>query len=239
VQFTTIVTNTGNVPLTNVRVTDTYPEGLTPREATRDYDQVAFASSGTLVWVIPKLDRGEAKQFDVLCLCSKPVANATTRATVTADRGVTETGQATIAIQATAGGAAAAPGGPAIPDGQLSLQIMELGDPIRVGEANDYELRITNERSVSDFKVVLRVELPDGLKFEGISGPVAGRKISPDARTIEVSPINEIRGGETLPSFHLSATGIQIGDHRIRVSVTSQLSPQGVLAEETTSVTAQ
>ncbi len=45
--------------------------------------------------------------------------------------------------------------------------------------------------------------------------------------------------GETIPSFHVEATGVQVGEHKIRVVVTSQLSPQGVVAEETTSVTAQ
>jgi hypothetical protein len=130
-------------------------------------------------------------------------------------------------------------GGLRVPDGQLRLRIVELGGPIRVGEATNYELLITNDRSVSDYNVVLRVELPDGLKFVGLAGIVAGRKVSPDGRTIEVSPIKEIRAGETHPPFQLSTTGVQIGEHKISISVTSQLSPQGVTAENTTSVTAQ
>jgi hypothetical protein len=48
-----------------------------------------------------------------------------------------------------------------------------------------------------------------------------------------------VRAGETIPSFHVEATGVQVGEYKIRVVVTSQLSPQGVVAEEATSVTAQ
>ncbi len=239
VQFTTVVTNTGNVPLTNVRVDDAYPAGLVPKEASPGSDSAAFAATGRLVWVIPKLNVGEVKQFEVLCSCSQPVASATSRATVTCDQGITKTGDATIAIRAAEGGATIVPGAPVTPEGQLKLRIVELGDPIRVGEATNYELQIENDRTVSDYNVVLRVELPEGLKFVGLAGLVAGRKVSPDGRTIEVSPIKEIRRGETHPPFQLSATGVQIGDHTLRVSVTSQLSPQGVVAEETTSVTAQ
>ncbi len=68
---------------------------------------------------------------------------------------------------------------------------------------------------------------------------MARRNVSADGRTVEVSPIREVRPGETVPSFHVAATGIQVGEHKIRVMVTSQLSPQGVVAEEATSVTAQ
>ena len=78
-----------------------------------------------------------------------------------------------------------------------------------------------------------------GLRFERLVGPVARRNVSADRRLVEVSPIREMRAGETVPSFHVEATGVQVGEHKIRVVVTSQLSPQGVVAEESTSVTAQ
>lgn len=121
----------------------------------------------------------------------------------------------------------------------MTVEISELGDPIRIGEATDYEIRIRNARAAADQNVVLQIEFPAGLRFDRLSGPVARRNVSADGRLVEVSPIREVRAGETIPSFHVEATGVQVGEHKLRVVVTSQLSPQGVIAEETTSVTAQ
>jgi uncharacterized repeat protein (TIGR01451 family) len=240
VQFSTQVTNTGNGPLTNVRLTDSYDPELEPRESTQGWDPAALAA-GQLVWMIPQLQPGETARRDVLCLCTREADNATSRVTVTADENISEVAQATLMIlpAATTPPGADSPAPAAPTAGQLSLEVFELGDPIRIGESTDYEIRIRNGRSVADKNVVLKIQFPAGLRFEGLAGPVTQRNMSADRRTVEVSPIREVRPGETVPSFHVAATGIQVGEHKIRVMVTSELSPQGVVAEETTSVTAQ
>jgi uncharacterized repeat protein (TIGR01451 family) len=237
-QFSTRVTNTGNVPLTNVRITDTYDAALEPKESTPGWDPAALAA-GQLVWIVPQLEPGAMVRRDVLCTCQQEADNAVTRVTVTTDEQVTETAEAAVRIGAGAAAGARPPGSSAPAAGQLRLEIFEVGDPIRVGEATDYEIRVRNERPVSDRNVALRIELPTGLRFERLSGPVPRRNVSADGRTIEVSPVREVRAGESLPSFHVEATGIQVGEHAIRVTVTSDLTPQGVIAQESTSVTAQ
>jgi uncharacterized repeat protein (TIGR01451 family) len=241
VQFSTRVTNAGNVPLTNVRITDVYDAAeLEPKESTLGVDAAELAASGHLVWVIPQLMPSETARRDVLCLCVRPVDNAVTRVTVTADGNISQTADASIRIlppAATPG--AGVPEAPATPTGQLTVEISELGDPIRIDEATDYEIRIRNARTVADQNVTLKIEFPAGLRFERLSGPVARRNVSADGRLVQVSPILEVRAGETIPSFHVEATGVQVGEYKIRVVVTSQLSPQGVVAEEATSVTAQ
>ena len=105
-----------------------------------------------------------------------------------------------------------------------------------MGEGTAYVISIKNQRTVADQNVVLTVELPAGLKFASLTGPGDRRNVSPDGKTIQVNPIQEVRPGETLPPFHLEATGQLPGEQVLKVTVTSRLSPQGVTAQETTTV---
>ncbi len=243
VQFSTRVTNAGNVPLRNVRIVDTYDSVLEPKESTPGVDAAELAASGRLVWTIAELPAGASARRDVLCFCAGPADRASTRVTVTADGNIAESAEASIRIlppTAAAAPGTRAPAAPTPPTGQLVVEITEMGDPIRIGDETDYEIRIRNTRAVPDQDVVLTIELPTGLRFERLLGPVARRTVRNNGRLIEVSPIREVRAGETVvPSFHVVAVGAEVGEHKIRVVVTSRLSPQGVVAEEVTSVTAQ
>ena len=148
----------------------------------------------SLVWIIPQLSPGEAARRDVLCLCQRPADNAVSRVTVTANENISETAEAAIRILPPRRRLREH----ALPDartpaaGQLTVEISELGDPIRIGEATDYEIRIRNARAAADQNVVLKIEFPAGLRFDRLSGPVARRNVSADGRLVEVSPIREV-----------------------------------------------
>ncbi len=120
--------------------------------------------------------------------------------------------------------------------GRLSVNISEYGDPIKIGEGTAYVITLKNNRPTPDQDVVVTIEMPTGLVFKTLSGPANLRNTSSDGRTIQVNPIREVRANETLPPFRLEATGRQAGEQHLKVTVTSRLSPQGVTAEETTTV---
>ena len=107
-----------------------------------------------------------------------------TRVTVTADGNISETAEAVdpdSAAAPTATPGADLPQAPPTPTGQLTVEISELGDPIRVGEATDYEIRIRNARTVADQNVVLKVEFPAGLAVS--NGSAARLRGETSART--------------------------------------------------------
>lgn len=244
VQFSNRITNTGNVTLTDLRITDYYDPELERLEASEGFDRVAWAA-GELVWMVPQLAPGETAQRDVLCLCRQAAAAALSRVTVTAAGNVTDTGEARVRIVAAptpqSPPAPPAPGAPPAVGGaareRLTLDISELGDPIKLGETTTYLLTIKNERAVPDQDVVVRIELPPGLQFESVTGPTQLRNLSPDRRIATIGAIREMRAGETLqPPYRVEVTGTQAGEHAVRVTVTSRFEPQGVTAQETTTV---
>jgi len=238
VQFSNRVTNTGNVPLTDVRISDYYDPELQRLEASEGWDRVAWAA-GELVWVVSRLAPGESIQREVLCLCRQEAEAATSRVTVTTAENVTETGQAQVRIlpASTSPAAPPPPAADATPRGRLTLDISELGDPIKIGETTTYLLTVHNERTVPDQDVVVEIELPPGLQFESVTGPTQLRSLSPDRRIVTIGAIREMRADETLqPPYRLEVAGAQAGEHTLRVTVTSRLEPQGITAQENTTV---
>jgi hypothetical protein len=189
-------------------------------------------------WRIAQLAAGEktTKQLNFLCL------NPDDRARV----------QATVASQQTAAVAAdaatqIAPGAappverpmidpPPAAAGNLKVTIADMSDPIKLGEKTSYTIELTNERAVSDRDVVLTLELGEGLKVSGASGPSAVASSSPDGRLIELAPIAEIRPGEKLPAYKIEVTAVKPGKFKARISAKSARTTTPVTAEAETTV---
>ncbi len=242
VQFSTQVTNTGNVALTNVRIAEVYDQAFMPKESTPGVDTAELASSGQLVWTIPQLQPGQTVERNVLCECRQPADAAMGRVTVSTAEGVTQEAQASVRIRP----AAAAPSNVLPPTaeapapGQLLVDISEFRNPIKIGEDTKYVITIKNDRTVPDQDIVVTIELPPGLRLKGATGPTVPRNISPTGNVVRMNSIKEMRAGEVLAEpFRIDATGVAAGEQTLRVTVTSRLSPQGTKAHKVTTVLAQ
>ncbi len=120
--------------------------------------------------------------------------------------------------------------------GDLKLTVGDLSDPIMLGGKTTIVVVVKNERAVSDENVTVTVQVSEGLKIAGATGPTGIATIAMDARSIEFVPVTEITAGETLRAFKIDATGEKAGKQTVRVSVTSKRSPAGVTAESDTTV---
>jgi len=238
VQFAIDVTNAGNVPLTNVQIADAHDSALEPRQSSPGLDPTAYASR-QLVWKIAQLMPGDSVRREVLYECMAPAEAAACDATVTANEAVPQTARAGIRIAPAEG----PPTGQPPSDqpqglGELAVDISEFGDAVAVGQKTVYLITVTNQRDVSDRNVVVTIKFPEGLNFEKMSGRVNLRAVSPDGRTVHVNAVREMRPRENL-LFRVEAVGARPGEQQLEVTVTSERSPQGVTAKETTTVFAQ
>ncbi len=226
------VTNTGNVPLTNVQARFDFSPALAPRTAAERH----VWDQGGLLWrdVISTLAVGQTKQIEVTCECLQINPAAQAHSSVSATPNVTDTATTTTSIQAAPhiprtiprGEGDPVPGRQPFPaSGELKVTVSDLRDPIRLGSESKYLITITNDRNISDQAINVTIKVSEQMEITRVAGipgkaPVAARSISPDARTAEIARIEELRSGERI-DFHVFTRGIALGEAVFEVSVTS------------------
>jgi uncharacterized repeat protein (TIGR01451 family) len=242
------VTNTGNVPLTNVRVVGFHDRTLYPREASTGYDPQAL-TRGELLWITPRLMPGESITRQARLDCVKESASAWCRVFVETAENVRAVQESKLTIQPAP--TPKVPSGPKEPPpkiqepseptpdkivGERKVSIADRQDPISVNGTTSYIIMVQNGRNVADKNVVVTLVLPPGMEFGKISGPVGYKSVSPDGRTVELEPIKEMRPGEMLNPFYLEVKATRIGKPIVKVRVDSFRSSAPVEAEEDTTV---
>jgi uncharacterized repeat protein (TIGR01451 family) len=234
-EFVIEAANTGQVPLTAVRLAVSNSPSLKPVAVTDTDNRQQVGSQ--LVWTIDRLDPGAVRRFQINCQGVQADGQAFLRAEATSREQVQQSAQGTIAIVA-----AAAPSAPAqkpMPqeEGALQVTVGDQDDPVRPGQTIRYRLILANTRTVSDQNVAITVTLPENSTLVRSSGATRTVRSSPDGRTLELAPIQEIRAGETQGlEYTFEVRPTQPGRAVFRASVTSVLHPAPIVVEEETTV---
>jgi uncharacterized repeat protein (TIGR01451 family) len=165
--FKVRVKNAGEIALTNVDLYEEYPPDLLQ---VRVNDPNAQVVNGTVHRVIPRLDVGQARDFQTECLCLQE----TRRASVIA-RAVAQTDPPSVQVSSAneavfeigppggAAGAGPGPGGVLPPAGArtgLSTKISFSQATVQAGARLTCEISVTNLSPVGDRNVVLAVGFP-------------------------------------------------------------------------------
>jgi uncharacterized repeat protein (TIGR01451 family) len=226
-EFMIVIRNSGEVPLTNLRIADRYDLPLDPVFATKGF----VVGRDELVWTLDRLEVGKEHRLQVNCQCTAVAANACNQVTVTSDQMGPIADDVCLKI-------APAEAGPQIPAGRpaLKVSIVSLDEPVRVGGAGRYRVFVANDGSASDKDVRLTVKFPGEMTptEEGTSG-----RVRPDFKGQEVqfAPIAELRSGETL-EYHVRARADRAGRVKINVEAASQGFPQPLTAEQSVEILA-
>jgi hypothetical protein len=116
-------------------------------------------------------------------------------------------------------------------DGELRMVVVDLGDPIKVGEKTKFSITIENDRKVSDKNIRLTILLPTGVAHERTVGPVTPRSVGTDGRTLKLQPIAELRPGEKV-HFTVEVLATRAGKHKFTAHVQSLRTTEPVTVEE-------
>ncbi len=249
--FTLLITNTGEVALTNLEIADEYPPSLRATPSEPGFERIALGDNRDhFLWRIPRLEVGQTKRIDVQCQCLAPSENACSRAQVSA---VTGTTAGTISgadefcmlilprreADVVPQGAIPPTGGPtpSAPPAANSLQvgITAYGNPVRVGARATYQVILQNG-PVDDQQVQLRVLFPAELAPDMTSIRTnAGVEPNLVGNELRFQPIATFRKGERL-EFQITVTVKQPGVRNITAEVISRNAPTPIRTVESVDI---
>jgi len=111
----------------------------------------------------------------------------------------------------------------------ILLEVVDDPDPIQVGEANTYTIKITNQ-GFSDIHNVKTVATMDEE-----CDPVSSPQGTVSGKTVNFPAVPVIQPKKTV-TYTISVKGVKAGDSRNKVSITSDELHSPVVEEESTTV---
>ena len=213
IDYTIQVGNTGNAVARDVRVVDMLPSGVEFRSADNggSYDQRA----NQIAWSIAAIQPGQ---------------NKTLKATVRAMQMGTQRNQAkamaTCADAVTAEAATKVQGVPAV-----LLEVIDVEDPIEVGETETYKITVTNQGTALDTNIRITCELEDSQSFVSAEGATAAAKTG---QSVAFRPLAQL-GAKEQAVWYVQVKAEKVDDVRFSVKMmTDELGNRPVEETEAT-----
>ena len=206
------VLNKGDGPARDTILEDTIPSGVTNVEATSG----AQFSGSKLVWELGTLQPTETKKLRV---SFTPLQEGDIAATATATAYCAET--VTDSIKTAVTGIAS-----------CRLEVVDLEDPIEVGSTTTYLITITNQGSAADMNVRVACVLDDKVQYSSSAGKTPGTVMG---KTVTFAPLRSLEP-KANATWRIVVKGIQVGDARFKVTMSSDRSAVPVEYTEVTHI---
>jgi uncharacterized repeat protein (TIGR01451 family) len=208
------VANPGTADANNVELLCRLPEGL--RFVSTNSAGLYDPNSRSIRWSLARLPAREMGkvQFTVI---PQAIGQVAIQADAMADRGLSDKAEKTIEVQGIAA---------------LFFGLVDLTDPIEVNGQTRYEIHVVNQGTKAATNIQLVALVPPGMR------PVAGdgqTSATIEGQQLVFEPLDQLPPkGEA--KFYLTVDGLQAGDHRVAVRLTSDEIEEPVTKEESTRV---
>ena len=206
------IRNNSNVPAKNAIMEDTIPAGVTGVKATAG----AKLSGSKLVWEFGTLEPNSSKNVRVTYTPTKAgTLMNTATATAYCAEAVTSTMRTTVT------------GIPA-----LSLEVVDIEDPIRIGNRATYVIRVENQGSAIATNIRIACFLENNVQYVSSAGATAGSK---DGPTIRFFPLGSLAPQATA-AWRVVVEAVRPGDVRFKTVMNADQLSRPVEETESTHI---
>jgi len=151
--YTFKVSNPGDAPAINVQLTDVIPLGF--KYLNSDNGGRHDFSTRTVSWFLGEIAPGQAKEVKLECQAINPGEHHH-KVSAVASRGLRVENPFVTRVEGLSA---------------ITMEMIDLEDPVEVGTETTYEIRITNTGSKTETDVKILCTIPDKMQFKSATGP--------------------------------------------------------------------
>jgi len=210
--YTITVKNTSNVNLTDVKVRDEIPAGMSYVSSTVDADQ----AGRVVTWDIGTLAAGASETIGVT-MKSTDRGTWTNSVLVTSAEGASASAEKKTLVIAEAG---------------VTIQSTDSLDPVVVGQQTTYIITVKNQGNIDVHNMVIADSLPAQTRFVSADGPVA---YTAAAGVITFDPVAVLTTGQTL-TYEVTVQAESEGSALNNVTLTYDEFGAAVIVQEGTTI---
>jgi uncharacterized repeat protein (TIGR01451 family) len=210
--YVSTVTNEGIAATDNVRIVHLVPEGFEFKKA--DKGGKFDGTTGSVSWFVGRLEAGESVQ--VACeLQAKQIGEYVHHVQASGESGTSASAKVGTRVDGSS---------------KVTMDVVDLDDPVEVGSQTAYEIRVRNDGTKAAQSVKIICDLPAGVELIDTAGPTAHFI---EKGELHFKPLPELGAGAKA-IYVIRVNGKQAGNLRMRAKLTSTASPEPVVVEEVT-----
>jgi uncharacterized repeat protein (TIGR01451 family) len=212
-EWSIVVQNTGEVPLTNLVIRDVLPPELTFQAASEG----GIAQGDNVTWTIDALVPGAERTLTVTTLCRSIAPHAVTVASATPAPGIEIKAEAATEIR----------GLPVV-----RMKVADRDDPVEVGKTTSYRIDVTNEGSLPAEAVEVVAVVPDEMRVGETNGPTAAKV---EGQRVTFPPVASLAPGQ-IAAYTIEVEARKAGTVCFRAELTTSTLTKPLAEEQCTSI---